>query len=99
MPAPTPLATRLRMKPSASPKAAIGPVVGLTIPILIAALCALAGITRRIAGAATRAPAILTTSRRESAFLFSLFSIVDIASSQKTLGRPASDAGPLAHDE
>src|SRR5271154_3694876 len=67
------------MKPSSSPNAAIGPVVGLTMPILIAALCALAGIMRRIAGAATRPPASLTTSRRDGApfdsvpFLFVMF--------------------------
>src|SRR5690242_9828328 len=40
-----------RMKPSASPKPASGPVFGLTCPILMVRLWALAGITRNTAGA------------------------------------------------
>src|SRR5579872_1389040 len=41
------------MNGSASPKAAIGPVRGLTWPILMTRDCALAGSTRSTAGAAT----------------------------------------------
>ena len=50
-----------RMKPSASPKPASGPVFGLTWPILMAFDCALAGTTRRMAGAASAPRLALTT--------------------------------------
>src|SRR5262249_31113430 len=53
-----------RMKLSASPKPASGPVFGLTWPILMVRLCALAGITLSTAGAAT-APMPATSARRE----------------------------------
>src|SRR5882762_10331430 len=55
-----------RMKVSASPKPASGPVRGLTWPILIARDCALAGMARSTAGAATAPMPTLTSVRRES---------------------------------
>src|SRR4029077_6045724 len=55
-----------RMKVSASPKPASGPVRGLTWPILIARDCAFAGMTRNTAGAATAPRPALTSVRRES---------------------------------
>src|SRR5712672_1688534 len=55
-----------RMKVSASPKPASGPVRGLTWPILMARDCALAGMTRSTAGAATAPMPALTSVRRES---------------------------------
>src|SRR5262249_3482006 len=54
-----------RMKVSASPKPASGPVRGLTWPILIARDCALAGMTRSTAGAATAPRPTLTIVRRD----------------------------------
>src|ERR1700681_468400 len=58
-----------RMKASASPKPASGPVFGLTWPILMARDCALAGMTRSTAGAATAPRAVpspaLTKVRRD----------------------------------
>src|SRR6185437_1825309 len=53
------------MNGSASPKPASGPVRGLTSPILIARDCAFAGMTRRMAGAATAAMPALTRARRD----------------------------------
>src|SRR5215471_5722313 len=55
------------MKLSASPKPASGPVRGLTWPILTARLCALAGMMRSTAGAATAPRPALTSVRRDSA--------------------------------
>src|SRR5215471_7336023 len=55
------------MKPSASPNPASGPVLGLTWPILIARLCAFAGMTRSTAGAASAPMPAFTTLRRETA--------------------------------
>ena len=57
------------MKPSASPKPASGPVLGLTWPILMTRLCALAGITRSTAGAATAPRPALTSVRRLNAVI------------------------------
>src|SRR5690242_12012730 len=57
--------TCARMKPSASPKPASGPVLGLTWPILITADCASAGSTRSTAGAATAPKPAFTNVRRE----------------------------------
>src|SRR5262249_24189003 len=54
-----------RMKPSASPKPASGPVFGLTCPILMTRLCELAGITRSTAGAAMAPRPARTSVRRE----------------------------------
>src|SRR5258708_39806940 len=55
-----------RMKVSASPKPASGPVRGLTLPILIARDCAFAGMVRSTDGAATAPRPALTSVRRES---------------------------------
>jgi hypothetical protein len=52
------------MKPSASPKPASGPVRGLTCPILMTRLWALAGIDRSTAGAAMAPIPALTSVRR-----------------------------------
>src|SRR5882724_6266042 len=49
---------------SASPKGAIGPVRGLTWPILITRDCALTGMTLRIAGAASAPRLVLMRVRR-----------------------------------
>src|SRR5919198_1439164 len=54
-----------RMKLSASPKPARGPVFGLTWPILIARLCAFTGITLSTAGAAMAPRPVVTRVRRE----------------------------------
>src|SRR5262249_47439509 len=56
-----------RMKLSASPKPASGPVRGLTWPILMVRLCASAGMTRSTAGAATAPRPALPSVRRDSA--------------------------------
>src|SRR4051812_14363449 len=60
--------TCARMKPSASPKPASGPVLGLTWPILMIADCASAGSTRSTAGAATAPKPAFTNVRREIVF-------------------------------
>src|SRR5262245_37191628 len=54
-----------RMKLSASPKPASGPVFGLTWPILMVRLCALTGITLSTAGAAMAPRPVVTRARRE----------------------------------
>src|SRR2546423_6744737 len=54
-----------RMKPSASPNPASGPVLGLTWPILITRLWACAGITRSTVGTAMAPNPVRMTLRRE----------------------------------
>src|SRR5665647_3501903 len=58
-----------RMKPSASPKPASGPVFGLTWPILMVAVCACAGMAPNRAGAAIAPMPVLTIVRREIALM------------------------------
>src|SRR5664279_5255718 len=62
-----------RMKPSASPKPASGPVRGLTWPILMVAVCACAGSTRSTAGAARAPMPVLTKVRREIVMMSVIF--------------------------
>src|SRR5262245_53043412 len=63
------------MNGSASPNAAIGPVRGLTCPILITRDCALTGMTLRMAGAA-RAPRPALMTLRRSILSLSVFAVV-----------------------
>src|SRR5215831_3806370 len=70
-----------RMKPSASPKPASGPVFGETCPILMICDCAFAGTALRTAGAAKAPRPVLTRVRREIVLLSVIVSSVTRSSS------------------
>src|SRR5215475_12547895 len=86
-----------RMKPSASPKPASGPVFGLTWPILMTRLWALAGITRSTAGAAMAPRPERTSIRREMPELKSCDASLGISASVVAFGHCGHSRTPPGH--